>query len=54
MSVVLRVDPSVHKAYRKREEKLSVTDQAIYDKLQCMEPGISTLWSPTRQFKWGL
>ena len=54
MSVVLRVDPSVHKAYRKREEKLSVTDQAIYDKLQCMEPGISSLWSPTRQFKWGL
>ena len=42
MSVVLRVDPSVHKAYRKREEKLSVTDQAIYDKLQCMEPGISS------------
>src|SRR4051812_31621642 len=40
MSVVLCIDPSVHKAYRKREKKLSVTDQAIYDKLQCMEPGV--------------
>jgi hypothetical protein len=42
MSVVLRVDSSVHGAYRKREEQLSVTDQAIYDKLQCMELGVSS------------
>jgi Transposase DDE domain len=40
MSVVLCIDPSVHKAYRNREKKLSVSDQAIYDKLQCMEPGV--------------
>src|SRR4029079_15865712 len=42
MGVVLRVDSSVHGAYRKRKDKLSVTDQAIYDKLQCMELGVSS------------
>ena len=42
MGVVLRVDASVHGAYRKRAEKLSVTDQAVYDKLQCMELGVSS------------
>jgi len=42
MAVVLRVDETVHAAYRKREEKLPVCDQAIYDKLQCMELGISS------------
>ena len=41
MSVVLRVDDSVHAAYRKRMEELSVSDQAIYDKLQCMELNLS-------------
>lgn len=41
MGVVLRVDASVHSAYRQRREKLSVSDQAIYDKLQCMELGVS-------------
>lgn len=41
MSVVLRVDGSVHGAYRKRKDILNVTDQAIYDKLQCMELGVS-------------
>ena len=41
MAVVLRVDSSVHAAYRKRREALSVSDQAIYDKLQCMELGVS-------------
>jgi hypothetical protein len=40
-SVVLRVDPSVHAAYKKREAILPVSDQAIYDKLQCMELGVS-------------
>lgn len=42
MSVVLRVDKSVHAAYRKREEQLPVCDQAVYDKLQCMELGVSS------------
>lgn len=41
MSVVLRVDASVHAAYRKREDDLPVSDQAIYDKLQCMELNLS-------------
>ena len=41
MSVVLRVDASVHGAYRKRADILQVSDQAIYDKLQCMELGVS-------------
>lgn len=41
MGVVLRVDTSVYAAYRKRRETLSVSDQAIYDKLQCMELGVS-------------
>src|ERR1700732_4092675 len=39
MSVVLRVDASVHGAYKKRAAMLPVSDQAIYDKLQCMELG---------------
>jgi hypothetical protein len=42
MGVVLRVDANVHAAYRKRREKLPVSDQAIYDKLQCMELGVSS------------
>lgn len=41
-SVVLRVHPTVHAAYKKREAQLPVSDQAIYDKLQCMELGVST------------
>jgi IS4 transposase len=41
LSVVLRVDPSVHAAYKKRADKLPVSDQAVYDKLQCMELGVS-------------
>lgn len=41
LSVVLRVDDSVHAAYRKRKDDLEVSDQAIYDKLQCMELGVS-------------
>lgn len=40
-SVVLRVHPTVHAAYKKREAQLPVSDQAIYDKLQCMELGVS-------------
>lgn len=41
MSVVLRVEASVHGAYRKRADILPVSDQAIYDKLQCLELGVS-------------
>ncbi len=41
MSVVLRVDASVHAAYRKRAGLLPVSDQAIYDKLRCMELPVS-------------
>ena len=41
LSVVLCVDPSVHAAYKKRAAMLPVSDQAIYDKLQGMELGVS-------------
>jgi hypothetical protein len=41
MSVVLRVDASVHAAYRRRAADLPVSDQAIYDKLRCLELGLS-------------
>lgn len=39
MSVVMRTERSVHAAYRHRD--LPVSDQAIYDKLSGMEPGLS-------------
>src|SRR5260370_21495070 len=38
-SVVLRVQPTVLAAYKKRP--LPVSDQAVYDKLQCMELDVS-------------
>src|SRR5277367_3312181 len=41
MSVVLRVEPTVHAAYRNRANVLPVSDQAVYDKLRCMELGVS-------------
>ncbi len=40
-AVVLRVHPSVLAAYQKRQPRLSVSDQAVYDKLRCMELGVS-------------
>jgi hypothetical protein len=40
-SVVLRVHPTVHAAYQKRAAQLPVSDQTLYDKLQCMELGVS-------------
>ena len=40
-AVVLRVQPSVLAAYKKRKPALSVSDQAVYDKLRCMELGVS-------------
>lgn len=41
LSVVLRVDATVHAAYQKRKEELPVSDQAVYDKLRCTELGLS-------------
>lgn len=41
VAVVLCVEPSVLAAYKKRRATFTVTDQAIYDKLQAMELGIS-------------
>jgi len=40
-SVVLGVEPTVYAAYRKRRHKLQVSDQAVYDKLDGMELGLS-------------
>ncbi len=40
-SVVLRVHPTVHAAYKQRAAALPVSAQALYDKLQCMELGVS-------------
>ncbi len=39
--VVLGVQPSVHAAYQAQAEKVGVSDQAIYDKLNGVEPGVS-------------
>jgi IS4 transposase len=41
VAVVLCVEPSVLAAYRNRKKTFSVSDQAIYDKLQAMELGVS-------------
>jgi hypothetical protein len=41
MSVVLRIRPTVHAAYQLSPTPLPVSDQAIYNKLQCMELGVS-------------
>jgi DDE family transposase len=40
-AVVLRVEPSVYAAYRLRKKRLKVSDQAVYDKLDGMEPGVT-------------
>jgi hypothetical protein len=40
-SVVLGVEPAVYAAYRKRRHALKVSDQAVYDKLDVMELGLS-------------
>jgi hypothetical protein len=39
--VVLRQQPSVHAAYRQAEAVLPVSDQADYNKLQCVERAVS-------------
>jgi Transposase DDE domain len=41
MSVVLRADKSVLAAYRKRADQLGVSDEAVYQKLQCQELSVS-------------
>src|SRR5438552_7904495 len=40
-TVVLGVEPTVYAAYRKRRHTLQVSDQAVYDKLDGMELGLS-------------
>lgn len=39
--VVLDVQPSVHAAYRAMAPQLQVSDQAVYDKLQHVEPNVA-------------
>ena len=39
--VVCRVRPSVNAAYQARKEEIGVTVRALYDKLQCLETGVS-------------
>lgn len=40
--VVCRVRPSVNAAYQARKKEVGVSVRAVYDKLQCLEPGIGT------------
>jgi len=39
--VVVRLQPSVHAAYQALEDRMGVSDQAVYNKLQSVEPRIS-------------
>jgi hypothetical protein len=41
VSVVCRIRPSVNAAYEARKEESGVSVRALYDKLGCLEPGIS-------------
>jgi hypothetical protein len=41
IAVVLCIEPSVYAGYRRRKKRLRVSDQAVYDKLDGMEPGIA-------------
>lgn len=40
-AVVLCIEPSVYAAYRLRKQRLRVSDQAVYDKLDGMELGVA-------------
>lgn len=40
-SVVCRIRPSVHAAYQAKKEEIGVSVRALYDKLECLEPGVS-------------
>lgn len=37
--VVCRVQPSVHAAYQAKKVEVGVSVHALYDKLECLEPG---------------
>jgi len=39
--VVCRVQPSIHAAYQAKKADIGVSVRALYDKLECLEPGIS-------------
>lgn len=41
LSVVLCIEPSVYAGYRRRQKTLKVSDQAVYDKLDRLEPAVS-------------
>jgi hypothetical protein len=41
IAVVLCIEPSVYAGYRRRQKQLRVSDQAVYDKLDGMELGIT-------------
>ena len=41
LAVALQTEPSVYAAYKRRAADLPVSDQAVYDKLRGMEPGVS-------------
>jgi len=40
-AVVLCIEPSVYTGYRHRKKRLRVSDQAVYDKLDRMEPAVA-------------
>src|SRR5271156_2774231 len=40
-AVVLGIEPSVYAGYRLRKKRLGVSDQAVYDKLNSLELGVS-------------
>lgn len=41
LAVVLSIEPSVYAGYRRRKKTLKVSDQAVYDKLDGLEPAVS-------------
>jgi hypothetical protein len=41
IAVVLCIEPSVYAGFRRRKARLGVSDQAVYDKLDNMEPGLA-------------
>lgn len=41
LAVTLQTEPTIGAVYRKRQEQMPVSRQAVYDKLRCMELGIS-------------
>jgi len=41
LAVVLCIEPSVYAGYRTRKKRLGVSDQAVYDKLNGLEPAVS-------------